>query len=235
MGDRLASDVLLALLDVGPPGIGGVAVQERLASVGRRPGADHLLATLLRLEGTGLVAVDRVGGLRFSLTDSGRERGYEVGGGQPVHLQLLMADLVGFVAFTAQHGDASARAAAGALLRSTSDAVRRAGGEVVKAMGDGVLAWLPPDADPLPVVVALASGCQRPDGQPWSIRAASHVGHPIRHGGDIFGHDVNLVSRLCTAAEPGELVSSSDASRDTEPLTLRGLDHPVSVRRRVIT
>lgn len=235
MGVRLGTEVLLALLDVGEPGIGGTEVQDRLAAHGRRPRADDLLVALLRLETTGLVHVERGDVMRFSLTDTGRARAYEVGGGRPVHLQLLMADLVGFTEFTAVHGDAAGRAAAGALHLSASNALRGAGGEVVKVMGDGFLAWLPPPADPVPVVAAVVAGCTRPEGEPWALRAASHIGHPIRHGGDLFGTDVNLVARLCAAAEPGELVRSHGGTDAPEQLAVRGLEAPVAVWRVAIS
>jgi class 3 adenylate cyclase len=226
--------VLLALLDVGERGIAGLEVQERLGAHGKRPRADDLLVALLRLEGAGFVAVDRTDGLRFALTPAGRDRAYEVGGGQPVHLQLLMADLVGFTSFTSAHGDAAAREVAGQLHQVASDALRAGRGELVKAMGDGFLAWLPPAADPVPVVAAVAAGCTRPDGEAWHLRAASHVGHPIRHRGDLFGHDVNLVARLCAAAQPGQLVRSLGGDADGEQLAVRGLDAPVPVWRTAI-
>jgi len=234
MGPQLGTEVLLALLDVGAPGIGGSEVQDRLAAQGRRPGADTLLVALLSLEAAGHVAVERGTTMRFALTAQGSERAYELGGGQPVHLQLLMADLVGFTSFTSIHGDAAAHAAAGALHRVASDAVGHGGGEVFKALGDGFLAWLPPAADPVPVVATVAAGCERPDGEPWLLRAASHVGHPIRHRGDLFGGDVNLVARLCAAAAPGELVRSEGASAGAEQLDVRGLDRPVPIQRMVI-
>lgn len=227
----LGTEVLLALLDVGDAGIGGVELQERLAAHARRPSADALLVALLRLETSGHVAIHRGEALRFALTDQGRDRAYELGGGQPVHLQLLMADLVDFVSFTSAHGDAAAREAAGALHRAASDAVRGGKGEVVKVMGDGFLAWLPPAADALPVVAAVAAGCIHPSGERWPLRAASHVGHPIRHRGDLFGNDVNLVARLCSAAAPGELVRSGVGVSDPEHLVVRGLDAPVPVWR----
>lgn len=230
----MATEVLLALLDVGEPGLGGAEVQERLAAHGKRPAADALLIALLRLETSRHVAVERGPSMRFALTPEGRDRAYELGGGQPVHLQLLMADLVGFVAFTSTHGDAAARAAAGALHHAASDAVRLGGGEIVKAMGDGFLAWLPPATDPVPVVTAVAAGCEQPSGEPWLLRAASHVGHPIRHRGDLFGNDVNLVARLCAAAAPGELVRSAGGGEDPEQLAVRGLDIPVPVWRMAI-
>ena len=233
MGAKLGTDVLLALLDVEDDGIGGIDVQERLASRSMRPPADSVLVSLRRLEAAGQVAVERGPTMRFALTPAGRDRAYELGGGQPVHLQLLMADLVGFVPFTSSHGDEAARQAAGALHHAATVAVRGGKGEVVKAMGDGFLAWLPPAADPLPVIAAVAAWCERPSGERWQLRAASHIGHPIRHGGDLFGNDVNLVARLCAAAAPGELVRSVGAS-DPEHLEVRGLDAPVPVWRLAI-
>ena len=235
MGRGLGTEVLLALLDAGELGISGLDLQARLAEHGKRPATDALLVTLLRLEGTGHVAIERGATMTFALTPAGRDRAYEVGGGQPVHLQLLMADLVGFVTFTATHGDAAGRAAAGVLHEAAWDAVRRGGGELVKGMGDGFLAWLPPAADPVPVVAAVAARCTRPDGEPWPLRAASHIGNPIRHRNDLFGHDVNLVARLCAAAAPGELVRSSGGEGEPEQLTVRGLDAVVPVWRMALT
>ncbi len=229
---KLGTEVLLALLDVGAHGIGGGELQDRLARQGTRPRSDVLLVALLRLETTGHVLVEREAGtMHFALTPEGRERAYEMGGGQPVHLQLIMADLVGFVAFTSTHGDAAGRDAAGALHQAASGAVRAGGGDVVKVMGDGFLAWLPPSADPLPVVAAVADGCRQPSGDPWPLRAASHVGRPIRHRDDLFGNDVNLVSRLCAAAAPGQLVRSSGGHGEPEHLDVRGFDAPVPVWR----
>jgi len=232
VGTKLGTEALLALLDVGGVGITGTEVQDRIEAHDARPSADSLLVALLGLEATGHVAVGRgPTSMTFALTSSGRDRAYELGGGQPVHLQLLMADLVGYVAFTSAHGDAAGRAAAGALHHAASDAVRRGGGEVVKVMGDGFLAWLPPAADPEPVVRAVAAGCLHPTGEPWRLRAASHVGNPIRHRKDLFGNDVNLVARLCDAASPGELLCSAGGRGAPEPLDVRGFDAPVPVWR----
>jgi class 3 adenylate cyclase len=231
LGAGLSTEVLLALLDVGDVGVTGTEVQRRLLSQGKKPRPDKLMVALLRLEDTDHVRVDRADGLRFALTDKGRERAYELGGGKPVHVQLLMADLVAYTAFTSAHGDAAARAAAGLLHQLASDAVRRDGGEVVKVLGDGFLAWLPPGNDPLPVLRSVAAGCAQPSGEPWQLHAASHVGRPIRHGGDLFGADVNLVSRLCDAAGPGELVRSAGGHGEPESLSVRGFDDPIRVWR----
>lgn len=235
MGTGVLTDVLLALLDEPEADMSGTALQHRLATCGRPLRSDQLLVALLRLETTDHVRVDRGAQMRFALTDGGRARAYELGGGRPVHVRLLMADLVGFVTFTAAHGDAAAHEAARGLAGAAAAAVRSAGGEVVKALGDGFLAWLPPHVDPLPVVTSLAGRCVQPSGDRWRVRAASHVGHPIRHGGDLFGGDVNLVARLCDAAAPDELVLSrpleGGATDGTEHLLLRGMSEAVPVTR----
>jgi class 3 adenylate cyclase len=101
----------------------------------------------------------------------------------------------------------------------------------VKALGDGFLAWLPPSADPMPVLSHVTARCERPSGDLWQLHAASHVGHPIRHHGDLFGRDVNLVARLCDAALPGELVRSGGGHGEPEHLSLRGFEDPISVWR----
>jgi len=231
VGTGLGTEVLLALLDVADVGVTGIDVQHRLAEHGTKAAADKLMVALLRLEDTGHVTIDRGEVMRFALTEKGRDRAYEMGGGKPVHLQLLMADLVGFTEFTSKHGDTAARQAAGTLHQVASDAFRRDGGQVVKSMGDGFLAWLPPIADPVGVLAAVAAGCAPPSGHPWQIHAASHIGHPIQHRGDLFGRDVNLVARLCDAAAPGELVRSTGGHGEPERLSVRGFDQPIPVWR----
>ena len=234
MGTKLGTEVLLALLDVGDQGLRGAEVQERIAVHAKKPAADALLVALLGLEASGHVVVDRSEPMTFALSGRGRDRAYELGGGEPVLVQLLMADLVGFVSFTSKHGDAASRAAAGSLHRAASDATRLGGGELVKVMGDGFLAWLPPATDPVPVVSAVADGCGSVDGARWQLRAASHVGTPIRHQRDLFGNDVNLVARLCQAAAPGELVRSNGGRGAPEHLHVRGFDAPVAVWRELV-
>src|SRR5688500_9153929 len=142
MGAGLGTEVLLALLDAPDDGLPGGDVLERLTTHGSKPPrSDELLLVLLRLEGSGHVVVQRNGSLRFTLSSSGRAHAIELGGGQPVHVRLLMADLVGYVAYTAAHGDEAARHTSATLAGEASAAVRRQGGEIVKGLGDGFLAW----------------------------------------------------------------------------------------------
>lgn len=234
MGSLGTSDVLLALIDVEPPGVGGLELIERLSSVGVRARADDLLVALLRLEGIGLVEVDRADGMRFAPSPAGRQRSLELVGGEAVPVVLVMADLADFTGVTSAHGDEIARWASAALARVATAQLEAAGGTLVKMLGDGFLGWLPPTADPLPTLRAIAAACTLPSGEQWPLRAACHRGSPIQFRGDVFGADVNLVARLCATAQPDELLCSMPVGPGLESVALRGLAEPVAIRREAL-
>ena len=218
--------MLLALL--AQPPVSGFEICSTVSSAtGRRCTPRQLLPALIRLEQAGLVSVDRTGDPhRYALTERGAAAAYDSGPGRPEPAVLLMADLVGFTRFTEQYGDGAAHEQASRLASLARTVATAHGGQVVKSLGDGVLLRLPPHADPVPVMQALAAGLAA--GEPtWQLHGAAHLGAPLRHGGDVFGRDVNLVSRLCSLARPGEiLVTSGD-----EVLDVPGFDDPVLVRR----
>jgi adenylate cyclase len=137
-----------------------------------------------------------------------------------------MADLVGYVAYTARAGDAAAHAIAAALGRAATKALRERGGDVVKLIGDGVLATAPSVARAVDAARAIAGACRDLDGGPWMLRAAVHAGRPVAHRGDLFGADVNLVSRLCALAPAGQVLVTGGG----EAYPVRGLDEPVAAK-----
>lgn len=220
--------MLWALLET--PGATGFDLCSALSHALHRPcSPGRLLPVLLRLERAGLVGVDRSGAdYRYALTPLGATTAYEKAPGRAQPALLVMADLVGFTRFTEQSGDAAAHEQASRLVRRAKAAAAPAGGSVVKALGDGVLLAAPPQADPVALLRRLAASLAGED-PPWQIHAAAHVGSPIRHRGDVFGRDVNLVARLCGRAAAGEmLVSDPDGD---ESLEVPGFEQPVPVRR----
>lgn len=231
------ADVLLAVAEAAGPGaVDGGAVLAVLE--GRRIGparADRVLARLLELEAGGLVEVGRAGGLRFGLTSAGERAVGRLGGGRTVAVSLAMVDLVGYVAFTDEHGDADAHRAALDLATRSRQVLGAVGGRVVKTSGDGLIAAAGPEVDLVPVVRSIAAASRQPDGTRWPVRASVHVGTPIEHDGDLFGRDVNLLARLCDAAAPDEVVASAPPGttgrHGVEQLVVRGLPAPVLVRR----
>jgi class 3 adenylate cyclase len=229
-------EVVLALLGTSVDGpIDGDTVGRRLAANGRKLTASSLMAQLLTLEASGHLDVIREGGYRFALTPLGEEAAYALGPGDPIEVVLVMVDLVGFVSFTAEQGDNAAHQVARQLQDLGDVALRRAGGKLVKALGDGFLGTVRTPTEGVGIVRSVAQRCVQPDGRPWRVRAAVHRGRPISFRGDLFGADVNLTARLCSAAQPGELVmTTAPGDPAAESLHVRGLSEPIAVTRMVV-
>ena len=222
-------EVLLALLEPGSSQpCGGDEVVARLASAGVTASPSTVLATLLRLEDSGHVRVERTPRYRFGLSRLGEDAVYELGPGRVVDVTLVFADLVGFVAFTERAGDTAAHAVALTVSGTAARVFSRGGGELVKSLGDGVLATAPSVDTALAAVSDLARACSSLDGESWQLRAAIHEGHPVSFRGDLFGADVNLVSRLCDLAPEGHALVTGLGG---EPVEVRGLREPVPVLR----
>lgn len=130
-----------------------------------------------------------------------------------VDVAVMFTDLVGFSSWALEAGDRSAVR----LLREVSEAVeppvleRR--GEVVKRLGDGLMAafW---DAESATEAAFEAARRVEPievDGHRPELRTGIHLGRPRRIGGDYFGADVNIAARLADAARPGEVLLSDTA------------------------
>jgi adenylate cyclase len=130
-------------------------------------------------------------------------------------LAIVFTDLVGFSDWALEAGDE----AAVNLLRDVSVAieppVKPNGGEVVKRLGDGMMAVFK-DADG--AVAAIEEGRAsladvEVDGYKPTIRAGVHVGSPRKVSKDYFGVDVNIAARVADGAAGGELLIS-DAARE---------------------
>lgn len=226
-------DLLFGLLGTSPAApVEGGELTDRLHRAGLRTRPAALLTSLLRLEDSGHVSVRRKPTYAFALTERGTAAAHDLGPGARVDVVVLMLDLVGFVAFTEEHGDDAARRAATGLADAAEAELRARGGRLVKSLGDGVLGTLPAGTDASAAVAGIARRCTRPDGSRWSVRAAARLGNPIAFGPDLYGADVNLVSRLCAAAAPDELVMAVGPEvSGAERLEVRGLPTPVPVVR----
>jgi adenylate cyclase len=135
---------------------------------------------------------------------------------------ILFTDLVGFSSWALEAGDRSAVQ----LLREVSEAIEppvlERQGEVVKRLGDGLMAafWDAPDA-----VAAAFDAAERVapievDGYRPRLRTGVHLGRPRKLGGDYFGVDVNVAARLADAAKPDEILVSDRALERLGPGTV---------------
>jgi adenylate cyclase len=127
-----------------------------------------------------------------------------------VDVAILFTDLVGFSSWALEAGDQ----AAVRLLREVGEAIEppvlEGQGEVVKRLGDGLMAafWDAPRA----VEAAFAANERvapiEVEGYRPRLRTGVHLGRPRKLGGDYFGIDVNVAARLSDAAKPGEVLVS---------------------------
>ncbi|HET9198408.1 MAG TPA: adenylate/guanylate cyclase domain-containing protein [Solirubrobacterales bacterium] len=136
-----------------------------------------------------------------------------------VDVAILFTDLVGVSSWALEAGDR----AAVRLLRELSEAIEppvlERQGEVVKRLGDGLMAafWDAPRA----VEAAFALGERvapiEVDGYRPALRTGIHLGRPRKLGGDYFGVDVNVAARLSQAAKPGETLVSDRTLESLPP------------------
>ena len=127
-----------------------------------------------------------------------------------VDVAILFTDLVGFSSWALEAGDQLAIE----LLREFTGAVeppvleRR--GEVVKRLGDGVMAafWDAGSATAAAFAANERIAAVEVGGYAPKLRTGIHLGRPRKLGGDYFGVDVNIAARLADAAKPGEVLVS---------------------------
>jgi adenylate cyclase len=167
--------------------------------------------------------------------------------GETIRAALLFADLRGFTVLSESHPPAEVIAALDAWFDRVAGAVHAFGGEVLKFIGDGLLAIFPVTASPrsaceaaLQAVSATRLGMahldseRRKQGQPpLPFGAALHLGDILwgnigaadRLDFTAIGSAVNLVSRLeglCKPLEKTVLVSGALAAETDMPLVALG-------------
>jgi adenylate cyclase len=136
-----------------------------------------------------------------------------------VDVAILFTDLVGFSGWSLEAGDRAALD----LLRQVSEAIEPPvadhHGEVVKRLGDGLMAvfWDAASAveaafDAEARIAAVEVAGYRP-----RLRTGIHLGRPRKLGGDYFGVDVNIAARLSEAAKPGEVLVSDRVAETLPP------------------
>lgn len=128
-------------------------------------------------------------------------------------LAIVFTDLANFSTWALDAGDDQVLA----LLRDVAEAIEPPvadqGGQVVKRLGDGMMAVFP---DPAGGFAAVVEACRRlasvrAEGYEPRIRAGLHLGNPRRISGDYLGVDVNIAARVAEAASAGELLISDRA------------------------
>jgi class 3 adenylate cyclase len=123
---------------------------------------------------------------------------------------LVFTDLVGFSTWSLQAGDDATLKLLRRVARAVEPPLLDAGGNIVKRMGDGIMAVF---ADPLVAVGAVLAAKRalkavEVDGYRPRMRVGIHTGRPQRLASDWLGVDVNVAARVMERATRGGVMVS---------------------------
>jgi adenylate cyclase len=140
-------------------------------------------------------------------------------------LTIVFTDLVEFSDWALEAGDEAAIDLLRDVGRATETPVGEHDGEVVKRLGDGMMAVFD---DPQSAVEAMLEAREqleqvKADGYKPKLRVGIHVGKPRKLGGDYLGVDVNIAARVAQEANGEEMLVSDRAldKLDTDKLDVR--------------
>jgi adenylate cyclase len=122
-------------------------------------------------------------------------------------LAVCFADLVGFTRLggVLQAGELSGMATGlAALAGEVADGPVR----LVKTIGDAAMLVSPEPAPLVAAALALCAGAERAELP--SLRAGIALGPALERAGDVFGHTVNLASRVTGVARPGSVLCTEE-------------------------
>ena len=169
------------------------------------------------------------------------------GGGADAHdpgiRTVLFTDIVESTLLTQKLGDEVVME----LLRIhdavVRDALKALNGREVKHTGDGIMASFVSAAAAVRCAAQiqreLAQRAREQNNHQLKVRIGGAAGEPVERGSDIFGSTVQLAARLCSHAEPEQIVVSSVVAdlcigkglmfRPLGEVSLKGFDQPVHI------
>ena len=125
---------------------------------------------------------------------------------------ILFSDIRGFTEYTDVYGDESAYT----MLRLHNTLVQEQlalyRGHVVKTQGDSFMVSFDSARTAVTCAIAIQKAIREAnrqrEGARIEIGIGINTGEPVREGADFFGGTVNLASRICAVAEPGQILVS---------------------------
>lgn len=130
---------------------------------------------------------------------------------------ILFADIEGSVQLFRRFGDQRALALIEECHAALRTAIEARGGQVVKSIGDGIMASFPEPASACLAAIAAqhigsAPRLSEPEGA-TRLRIGIHAGPVIETEDDCYGDTVNIASRLASVANGGEIIVSDVMGR----------------------
>jgi class 3 adenylate cyclase len=156
---------------------------------------------------------------------------------------VLFTDIVESTSLTQKLGDDAAMEFLRIHDEIVRDALTGSKGREVKHTGDGIMASFVSAAAAVRCAAQiqreLARRAREQDNHSIQVRIGGAAGEPVERNNDIFGSTVQLAARLCSHAEPEQILVSSVVAelcigkgltfRPLGEVSLRGFDRPVNV------
>jgi len=154
---------------------------------------------------------------------------------------VLFTDIVNSTTLTQSLGDDAALAILGVHDTIVRDALDALGGREVKHTGDGIMASFVSAAGAVRCAMQIQRELDKhakanPD-RSLKVRVGAAAGEPVEQHDDLFGATVQLASRLCTHAQPEQILVSNAIAElclgkgllfeDLGEVTLKGFGYPV--------
>ncbi|MFN0143286.1 MAG: adenylate/guanylate cyclase domain-containing protein [Mycobacterium sp.] len=132
--------------------------------------------------------------------------------GRPANAEvtLVFTDLVSFSSWSLEAGDEATLRLLRRVAQVAEPPVLDSGGQIVKRMGDGMMAVFNDPATALRATVEALAVVKTVEVQGYTprMRAGIHTGRPQRIGSDWLGVDVNVAARVMERATRGGLIIS---------------------------
>lgn len=151
---------------------------------------------------------------------------------------IMFTDIVDSTALTSTLGDEAAMH----LIRTHDQIVREElrdhAGREIKHTGDGIMACFTSVSGAIRCTAAINQRLE--EHSDVTLRIGLSAGEPVSEHNDLFGSAVQLAARLCSAANPGEVLVSSAVVDlcvgksfrfgEARLATLKGFSEPISAR-----
>jgi class 3 adenylate cyclase len=156
---------------------------------------------------------------------------------------VLFTDIVDSTALTQRVGDDAAMLLIRVHDTIVRDALTVSGGREVKHTGDGIMASFVSAAAAVRCATRIQRGLaqyqQEHAEYPIKVRIGAAAGEPVEHQHDLFGSTVQLAARLCSHAQPEQILVSNViaelcigkglAFQDLGEVSLKGFERPIRV------
>ena len=157
---------------------------------------------------------------------------------------VLFTDIVGSTEMCSRHGDDAAIAMLAVHDRIVRSAIGAHTGREVKHTGDGIMAAFNSAANAVKSACRIIGGLSDHNGggpdYPVEVRIGISAGEPVEKSDDLFGSTVQLAARLCSQAQPMQVLVAQVVADlcigknlkfiDGGHCELKGFDGPIPTR-----